>query len=34
MIDRIVERFGTINLLVNNAHITEHVPFDNLHRSS
>lgn len=34
MIERIVERFGTIDLLVNNASITEHIPFDNLEEAT
>lgn len=30
MVDKIVQRFGTIDLLVNNASITRHIPFDDL----
>ncbi|CAG7617795.1 SDR family NAD(P)-dependent oxidoreductase [Paenibacillus allorhizosphaerae] len=30
MIDAVVQRFGTIDLLVNNASITRHIPLDDL----
>lgn len=30
MVDTIVQQFGTIDLLVNNASITRHIPMDNL----
>jgi 3-oxoacyl-[acyl-carrier protein] reductase len=30
MIDRIVQQFGTVDLLVNNASITRHIPLDDL----
>ncbi|WP_342427531.1 SDR family NAD(P)-dependent oxidoreductase [Paenibacillus sp. FSL L8-0158] len=30
MVDQIVQQFGTINILVNNASITHHIPMDDL----
>lgn len=30
MVDTLVQQFGTIDLLVNNASITRHIPFDDL----
>ncbi|GAA3410991.1 SDR family NAD(P)-dependent oxidoreductase [Paenibacillus hodogayensis] len=30
MVEQIVQQFGTIDLLVNNASITSHIPFDDL----
>lgn len=30
MIETIVQQFGTVDLLVNNASITKHIPMDNL----
>ncbi|HZR41963.1 MAG TPA: SDR family NAD(P)-dependent oxidoreductase [Ktedonobacteraceae bacterium] len=30
MVESIVQHFGTVDLLVNNASITRHIPFDNL----
>ncbi|AJY76027.1 SDR family NAD(P)-dependent oxidoreductase [Paenibacillus beijingensis] len=30
MVDRIVQQFGTVDLLVNNASITRHIPLDDL----
>jgi 3-oxoacyl-[acyl-carrier protein] reductase len=30
MVDQLVQQFGTIDLLVNNASITRHIPFDDL----
>jgi 3-oxoacyl-[acyl-carrier protein] reductase len=30
MVDTIVQRFGTVDLLVNNASVTRHISFDDL----
>ncbi len=30
MVDKLVQQFGRIDLLVNNASITRHIPFDDL----